>query len=113
VDLIDNDDVDIPGYDIGQEPLEGRAVKRAAREAAVVVPLCNQGPAFCPLARDVGLAGLPLGIERVEVHVEAFFAGLAGVNRATQFAGPPAWFGIGANTVGTAALASAWSHFRA
>ncbi len=40
-----------------------------------------------PLARNVGLTGLPLGVERVEVHVEAFLARLAGIHRTCDFPG--------------------------
>ena len=30
IDFVDDDDVDFPGVDVGQEPLQGRALKRAA-----------------------------------------------------------------------------------
>ena len=36
------------------------------------------------LALDVGLAGLPLGIERVELKVQVMFGGLAGIDCAAE-----------------------------
>ena len=86
VDLVDDDDVDAAGLDVGEQPLQRRALQRAAGEAAVVVAVGHQHPAFGLLAGDVGLAGLALGVEAVELHVEAFLAGLAGVDRAAELA---------------------------
>ena len=37
VDLVDDDDVDLAGPDVLQQPLQGRAVGIAAREAAIVI----------------------------------------------------------------------------
>ena len=88
VDLVDNDDVDLAGFDICEQSLERRALQGAAGYAAVVIAVGDQHPAFRALAGDVGLAGLSLGVQRVELHVEAFLAGFAGVDRATQF---PHW----------------------
>ena len=86
VDLVDHDHVDLAGFDIGQQALKGRALQGAAGDATVVVAVGDQEPAFSALAGDIGLAGLALGIQRVELHLEAFLAGLAGVNRAAQLA---------------------------
>src|ERR1700730_13178215 len=66
IDLIDHHDGDLAGSDIGKEVLQGLAVERGAGEAAVVVVIGDEPPAFMRLALDVGFAGLPLGIERVE-----------------------------------------------
>src|SRR5690606_23131096 len=76
------DDVDEPGFDIGQQPLQCRSLQRAAGVAAIVIALANGGIAFRALAGDVGLAGLTLRIERVELHVEAFLARLARIDGA-------------------------------
>ena len=84
VDLVDDDDVDEPGLDVGEQLLQGRALQRAAGEAAVVIALADGGPAFRLLAGDIGLAGLALGVEGVELHVEAFLGGLAGVDGAAR-----------------------------
>ena len=84
VDLVDDDDVDPAGLDVGEQPLQRRALQRAAREAAIVVVVRNQGPAFGLLAGDIGLASLPLGVEAVELHVEPFLGGLPGVDRAAE-----------------------------
>ncbi len=90
VDLVDDDDVDAAQFDVGHETLQGRALQRAAGEAAVVVTVGNQQPALGLLAGDVGLAGLALGVEGVEGHVETFLGRLAGVDRAALLEGGPA-----------------------
>ena len=84
VDLVDHHDVDLAGPDIGQELLQGRAVERGAREAAIVVVVGNEPPALMRLALDIGLAGLALGVERVELEVEVMLGRLAGVDGAAR-----------------------------
>jgi len=63
--------------------------KLAAKEGmrpifGVELAVTDQTPALVRLALDVGLAGLPLGIERVELEVEVMLGGLAGVDRAAH-----------------------------
>jgi hypothetical protein len=82
VDLIDHHDGDLAGLDVGQEVLQSWAVDGGPREAAVIVALRDEPPAFMRLAFDVGFAGLPLGIERVEFKVEIMLGRFAGVGRA-------------------------------
>jgi hypothetical protein len=65
--------------DIRQQALQGRPLQRAAGHAAIVVAVGHQHPALGALAGDVGLAGLALGVEAVELHVEPLLARLAGV----------------------------------
>ena len=84
VDLVDDHDVDPAGLDVGHQALQGRAFQRAAGEAAIVVAVGNQQPALGLLAGDVGLTGLALGVEAVELHVEPFLGRLAGVDRAAE-----------------------------
>jgi hypothetical protein len=81
IDLIDHHDSDLAGPDIGQEVLQGRAVERGAGEAAVVIALRDEPPAFMRLAFDIGLAGFPLGIERVEFEIKIMLGRFAGVDR--------------------------------
>ncbi len=73
VHLVDHDTIDPAGCDIVQEALEGRPLHVAAREAAVVIAVGQASPAFPALTGDVGLSRFALGIERVELLVEAFF----------------------------------------
>src|SRR6202162_4080843 len=82
VDLVDHHDGDLAGPDIGQELLQGSAVEGGTREPAIVVAIRNQAPALMRLALDIGLAGFPLGIERVEFEVEIMLGRFAGVDRA-------------------------------
>ena len=84
VDLIDDDDVDLLGPDLRQQPLQRRAVERGAGERAVIVAVVDQAPALMRLALDVGLAGLALRVERVEFEVEIMLGRFAGVDRAAQ-----------------------------
>src|SRR5579884_1778090 len=84
VDLVDDDDVDLARRNVGKERLEACALHRPARNAAVVVALARQGPAFMTLTRDIRLARLILRIEAVELLLEPFLARLAGVDGAAQ-----------------------------
>ena len=62
VDLVHHHGVDLAGVDVAQELLHGRR----SREA----PDQDEPPALWHLVLDVGLAGLALGVERVEREVE-------------------------------------------
>jgi hypothetical protein len=62
--------------------LEGWAIHGAARKPAIIVGTLYEEPAFAPLAANEGLAGLPLGMQRVEILLEPFLGRLAGVDRA-------------------------------
>ena len=63
VDLINDDNVDLLGPDLRQQPLQGGAVERSTGECAVIVAVVDRVPALMRLALDVGLAGLALRIE--------------------------------------------------
>ena len=82
VDLVDNDDLNLPGLDVLQKPLEGRPLHRPAGQAAVVVHVGKCNPAGMTLAYDIGLARLPLGVERIEFLIEALVGRFSGVDRA-------------------------------
>jgi hypothetical protein len=70
VDLVEDDDLHFSSFDIGNQPLQGLALHRAAREASVVVRFGERDPTGMPLARDRGLASLTLGVERIELRVK-------------------------------------------
>src|SRR5439155_19145260 len=63
------------------QALQRRAFQRTTGEAAIVVLITYRHPALGPLAGDIGSAGLSLGVERVELHVEALLAGFARIDR--------------------------------
>ena len=84
IDLVDHDDVDPAGADVGEQPLQGRALDRAAGEAAIVVGRPDQDPALMGLALDVGLGRLALGVERVEVLLQPVVGRDPGVDGAAQ-----------------------------
>lgn len=80
--LIDHDAVDLARLDVRQQALESRAVHVAAGESAVVVAVAQADPALVLLAGDVCFARVALGVQRVELLLEALLRALAGVNRA-------------------------------
>ena len=84
VDLVDDDRVDPPDLDIGEQALQRRALQGGAGDTAIVVTGGQHDPALVLLARDIGLAGLPLRLQRVEVLFKAFFGGFAGVDGAAH-----------------------------
>ena len=66
VDLVDDDDLDLASFDIGEEPLQCRPLHGAAREASVVIHFGERDPAGMPLARDLSLTRFALSVERVK-----------------------------------------------
>src|SRR5215216_8079450 len=66
VDLVHHHEIDPTGLNIGQQGLERRPLQRGPGEAAVIIMIWDEPPALLRLALDIGLAGLALGIERVE-----------------------------------------------
>ena len=84
VDLVDDDHVDLAGPHILQQPLQGWPVGVAAGEAAVVVFGPQQRPTRVRLAADIGLRGIILGVERVEVLLEPLVGRHAGIDRAAN-----------------------------
>ena len=84
VDLVDDDDIDLPGSDVVQQPLQGGTVGGSAGVPAIVVAGPDQGPAVMGLALDVGLGGLVLGVQRVELLVEPVLGGDPRIDRAAD-----------------------------
>src|ERR1700730_9260792 len=82
VDLVDDDDVDPSGLDVGEQASQRRPLHIATRERAIVVTGSGQYPTLVALATDVRLAGFALRLERVEFLVEPFLGGFAGVDGA-------------------------------
>src|SRR5271157_3619426 len=82
VDLIHDDDVDLPGANLVEQRLKGRAVQRGAGQPAVIEMGGNQRPAFMRLALDIGFTGFALGVERVEGQIEIMLGRFARVDRA-------------------------------
>src|SRR5215203_3066057 len=72
--LVDDDHVDAAGPDLAEQPLQRRSFHRSAREAAIVVAARQAAPAFMGLALNVGLGGLALAVERVELQLEPVMA---------------------------------------
>ena len=86
VDLVDDDQVDLAGADIGEQLPQGRAFEGAAGDAAIVIQGGQQHPALMALTGDIGGAGLALGIERVERLFQPLLGGFAGVDGAAAHA---------------------------
>src|SRR5271169_275324 len=84
IDLIDDHDVDQALFDVRQQQLERRTLHRRTGKTAVVIMCLAQSPALPLLTPDVRFTSLALGVQRIEVLLQAFFRGLTGVDRATQ-----------------------------
>jgi len=84
VDLVDDHAVDLPGLGVFEKPLEDRAFHISAGEPAIVVAIRQALPAFTPLAGDVVLTCLPLGVEAVELLLEALVGAFAGIDGTTD-----------------------------
>src|SRR5262245_16005072 len=72
--------LNLAGLDIGEKPLQSRPLHRAARQASIVVHFRERNPSGMTLACDIGLASLPLRIERVELLLEPIVGRFPGVN---------------------------------
>jgi hypothetical protein len=83
--------VDPARLDVGQQPLQGRALDAAAGEAPVVVAGGEGLPALGLLAGDERLGGLTLGVQRVELLIEPLLAALAGVDGAADAGAVGGW----------------------
>src|SRR5580704_9057541 len=81
---LDNDDLNLPGLDVLQQPLERRPLHRPARQASIVIHIGKREPSGMTLAHDVGLASLPLCVERIEFLLEALVGRFSGVDRAAD-----------------------------
>ena len=84
VDLVDHDDIDLAGADIGKKPLQGRALHCSPGIPAIVIVRGKDIPAFMALAQDEGLASLALGMQGIELLLEPFVGGFAGIDGAAQ-----------------------------
>src|SRR6476660_3310707 len=89
VDLIDDHDIDPPRRDVGEQLLQSRPVYRGAGEPAVIIGRAEAYPAFLPLARDEGLTGFALRLQRIEFLFEPLLGRFAGVDRAADGSVPP------------------------
>jgi hypothetical protein len=82
----------VAGLDVLQKPLERRPLHRPAGKAPIVIHVGKRDPSGMPLAYDIGLARLPLSIERIEFLLEPLVGRFAGVDRAAD--GEPGSRGI-------------------
>src|ERR1700730_7764002 len=82
VDLLHDDNADPASPDVGEQALQCGPLHVAAREPAIIVTGLAQYPALVALTADVGLAGLALRLERVELLFEPCLGGFAGVDGA-------------------------------
>jgi hypothetical protein len=83
---VDDDRVDPPRRDVGEQPLQRRPIHRRAGEPAVAITLRQTHPAFVPLTGDEGLAGFALRLQRIEFLVEPVLGGFTGVDRTATLA---------------------------
>ena len=84
VHLVEHDDVYPRIFNVRQQPLQCGALHATAGVAPVIIRCLDDFPSFVLLARDIGLAGLPLGMERVELLVQTFLGRFAGIDGAAD-----------------------------
>ena len=84
VHFVDHDRVDLAGGDVREKLLQRLAAPCCRPRNRHRRTIGEKLPAFMPLAQDVGLAGLALGVEGVEGLFQSFFGRLAGVDRTTN-----------------------------
>src|SRR6266481_1659753 len=84
IDLIDNDDVDLPGADVLQQSLQIGTVGRPTGVSPIVIAGPDQGPAGMGLAFDIGGGSIVLRIQRVELLVEPVLGGDPCIDRAAD-----------------------------
>src|SRR6266404_453945 len=82
--LIDHDHIDLAGPYIIEKSLQRRPVDIAAGESSISIFAWDQGPIGMGLAADIGLRGIVLGIERIEVLFEPLVIRHAGVDGAAN-----------------------------
>src|SRR5207249_12310869 len=89
VDLVDNVGVDPPRREVSQQPLQSRPIHPRAGKPAVIISRAPADPAFVPLARDEGLTGFALRLQRIEFLFEPLLGRFAGVDRTADGSAPP------------------------
>src|SRR5208282_1176518 len=89
VDLVNDNRIDPPRRDVGEQPLQSRPSHRRAGEPAVIITRAQAHPAFVALAGDEGLASLALRKQRIEFLFEPLLGGFAGVDGAANPCVPP------------------------
>ncbi len=86
VDLVDHRDIDAARLDVGQQPFECRPIHVAPGIGRIVVIVGHRDPTLGPLAGDVGVTGVALGVDGVVFLVQPFVRGDAGIDGAAQAA---------------------------
>jgi hypothetical protein len=61
------------GLDIGQQPFESRPFGRSAGISAVVIKSGKGSPALVPLTLYIGVTGLALRMEGIEILLQSLF----------------------------------------
>src|SRR3984893_8487374 len=84
VDLVDDDDVNLPGADIVQQLLKVGTLGGPAGGSPIVIAGADQSPAGMGLAFDVGGGSLVLRVQRVDLLVEPVLGRDPGIDRAAD-----------------------------
>src|SRR6185369_3941448 len=84
VDLIDDNDIDAPRFDISQQPLERWPFHVAAGMSAIIIAIWSERPALVALRPNIGFASLALGIKAIEALVQPLLSGFARIDCAAD-----------------------------
>jgi hypothetical protein len=74
--------------DIGQQAFESRPFRRSAGITAIVIEGGKGGPALVPLTLYIGVTGLALSMQGVEILFQSLLGGFPGVDGAAKNLGP-------------------------
>src|SRR6202011_4927990 len=76
------------GLDIGQQPFQSRPFRRSAGITAIVIEGGKGGPALVPLTLYIGVTGLALRMQGIEILLQSLLGRFPGVDRAAKNLGP-------------------------
>src|SRR5882757_4870744 len=85
VDVVDDDDINLPGADVVQQSLQVGPVGRSAGVSAIIVARADQSPACMGLTFYIGGGSLILRVQRVELLVEPMLSGDPGIDGAADW----------------------------
>src|SRR5260370_18152378 len=76
------------GLDIGQQPFASRPLRRSPGISAVVIKSGKGSPALVPLTLYIGVTGLPLRMQGIEILFQSLLGRFPGVDGAAKNLGP-------------------------
>jgi hypothetical protein len=79
IDLADDNNIHLPRPDVGEQALQIGTVEGTSGDPAIVIAIGQKPSALVQLTLYICLAGLPLGVEGIELQIQIMFGGFAGI----------------------------------